>query len=181
MPTGPRSFAGWVAAPSPMGSQQSADGSNVPDPGSRRSLAPDVGQAGQLARTGGSLIGDRLRQFLKSKTFLGGLSDAALDALIRRGHVKKYVAGEVICRRQEQGDSLMIIIRGLIKIANDNPDGKEIVLNFLERATPMERWRCLAARHARPTPSLWRRQKCSLFTRETSCPCWLRIRKLCSK
>jgi CRP/FNR family cyclic AMP-dependent transcriptional regulator len=98
---------------------------------SRRSLAADVGQAGQLARTGGSLIGDGLRQFLKTKTFLGGLSDAALDALLRRGHVKKYVAGEVICRRQEQGDSLMIIIRGLIKIANDNPDGKEIVLNFL--------------------------------------------------
>ena len=98
---------------------------------SRRSLPPDVGKAGQLARTGGDPIGDRLQQFLKSKTFLGGLSDAALDALIRRGHVKKYSAGEVICRRQEQGDSLMIIIRGLIKIANDNPDGKEIVLNFL--------------------------------------------------
>ena len=180
MPTGPRSFAGWVAAPSPMGSQRVRMAPMFQIQESRRSLAPDVGQAGQLARTGGSLIGDRLRQFLKSKTFLGGLSDAALDALIRRGHVKKYVAGEVICRRQEQGDSLMIIIRGLIKIAND-PDGKEIVLNFLERATPMERWRCLAARHARPTPSLWRRQKCSLFTRETSCPCWLRIRKLCSK
>ena len=98
---------------------------------SRRSLPPAVAKAGHLARTGGDPIGDRLRLFLKTKTFLGGLSDAALDALIRRGHVKKYLAGEVICRRQEQGDSLMLIMRGLIKIANDNPDGKEIVLNFL--------------------------------------------------
>ena len=98
---------------------------------SRRSLPPAVAKAGHLARTGGDPIGDRLRLFLKTKTFLGGLSDAALDALIRRGHVKKYLAGEVICRRQERGDSLMLIMRGLIKIANDNPDGKEVVLNFL--------------------------------------------------
>ena len=74
---------------------------------------------------------DSLRTFLKSKTFLGTLSAPALETLIRRGHVKKYSAGEVICRREERGDSLMLIIRGLIKIANDNPDGKEIVLNFL--------------------------------------------------
>ena len=55
---------------------------------SRRSLPPAVAKAGQLARTGGDPIGDRLRLFLKTKTFLGGLSDAALDALIRRGHVR---------------------------------------------------------------------------------------------
>jgi CRP/FNR family transcriptional regulator, cyclic AMP receptor protein len=91
---------------------------------------PDFGGVGQAKRTG-SLNSDRLRSFLKDTTFLGSLSDTALETLVYRGHVKKYSAGEVICRRRERGDSLMLIIKGLIKIANDNADGKEIVLNFL--------------------------------------------------
>jgi len=78
-----------------------------------------------------ALTGDRLRLFLKNKTFLASLSDAALDTLIGRGHIKKFAAGEVIFRRQEHGDTLMLIITGLIKITNSNADGKEIVLNFL--------------------------------------------------
>jgi len=88
----------------------------------------DAGEVGQAGKT---LVNDHLRSFLKNTTFLGSLSDPAMEALIHRGHVKKYSAGEVICRRQERGDSLMLIIKGLIKIANDNPDGKEVVLNFL--------------------------------------------------
>jgi len=78
-----------------------------------------------------ALTGDRLRLFLKNKTFLASLSDAALDTLMGRGHVKKFSAGEVILRRQEHGDTLMLIITGLIKITNSNADGKEVVLNFL--------------------------------------------------
>ena len=78
-----------------------------------------------------ALTGERLRLFLKNKTFLASLSDAALDTLLGRGHVKKFSAGEVIFRRQEHGDTLMLIITGLIKITNSNADGKEIVLNFL--------------------------------------------------
>jgi CRP/FNR family transcriptional regulator, cyclic AMP receptor protein len=78
-----------------------------------------------------ALTGDRLRLFLKNKTFLASLSDGALDTLMGRGHVKRFSAGEVIFRRQEYGDTLMLIITGLIKITNSNADGKEIVLNFL--------------------------------------------------
>ena len=93
-----------------------------------RAHQQDVGEQRQEGRT---LVSDHLRSFLKNTTFLGSLADSALETLIHRGHVKKYSAGEVICRRQERGDSLMLIIKGLIKIANDNPDGKEVVLNFL--------------------------------------------------
>jgi CRP/FNR family transcriptional regulator, cyclic AMP receptor protein len=76
-------------------------------------------------------MGSHLRLFLKNKTFLASVSDLALDALIGRGHVRKYLAGEFIFRRQDRGDTLMVIITGLIKITNSNADGKEIVLNFL--------------------------------------------------
>jgi CRP/FNR family cyclic AMP-dependent transcriptional regulator len=86
-------------------------------------------KAGPISR--GLLTADRVRLFLKNQTFLGSLSEAALDTLLHRGHTKKYSAGDVVCRRQDRGDTLMLIIEGLIKITNSNADGKEIVLNFL--------------------------------------------------
>jgi CRP/FNR family cyclic AMP-dependent transcriptional regulator len=76
-------------------------------------------------------LADRVRPFLKNSTFLGGLPDGALDALMRRGHIKKYAKGDVVCRRHEPGDSLMLVLAGRLKITNVNADGKEVVLNFL--------------------------------------------------
>jgi CRP-like cAMP-binding protein len=74
---------------------------------------------------------DRIRPFLRSSTFFGGLPDAALDALIRKGHTKRYAKGAMIYRRGERGDSLMVLISGRIKITNTNADAREVVLNFL--------------------------------------------------
>jgi len=77
-----------------------------------------------------SLI-ERIRPFLRNNTFFGGLPDAALDALIRRGHSKRFARGEIICRRGEPGDSVMVLLAGRVKVSNVNVDGKEVVLNFL--------------------------------------------------
>jgi CRP-like cAMP-binding protein len=74
---------------------------------------------------------DRIRPFLRNNTFFGGLPDAALDALIRRGHTKKFAKGDAICRRGEPGDSVMVLLQGRIKVSNVNVDGREVVLNFL--------------------------------------------------
>jgi CRP-like cAMP-binding protein len=74
---------------------------------------------------------DRIRPFLRNNTFFGGLPDAALNALIGRGHTKKYAKGEVICRRGEPGDSVMVLLAGRIKVTNISSDAKEVVLNFL--------------------------------------------------
>jgi len=74
----------------------------------------------------------RVRPFLKNNTFLGGLPDAALDTVIHKGHIKKFLKSEVACRRNEAGDNLMMILTGRLKITNINADGKEVVLNFLE-------------------------------------------------
>lgn len=84
-----------------------------------------------LASAPGACCGEQLRLFLKQNTFMAGFSDAALSTLIRRGHLKRYAAGDVIFRRQDRGDTLMIIVTGLVKITNCNADGKEVVLNFL--------------------------------------------------
>jgi CRP/FNR family transcriptional regulator, cyclic AMP receptor protein len=74
----------------------------------------------------------RLRSFLKSHTFFGGLPDAALDVLIRRGHTKTFTKGDIIFRRGDPGDRLTVIVSGRIKITNINANAKEVVLNFLE-------------------------------------------------
>jgi CRP-like cAMP-binding protein len=84
-----------------------------------------------LASASGASSAEQLRLFLKQNTFLASLGDAALSTLTRRGHLRRYAAGDVIFRRQDRGDTLMIIVTGLIKITNCNADGKEIVLNFL--------------------------------------------------
>ena len=74
---------------------------------------------------------ESLLSLLKNYTFFGSLPDAALEALIRKGHVSKFSKGDVIYRRGDPGDSLMVIVAGQIKIANVNVDAKEVVLNFL--------------------------------------------------
>jgi CRP/FNR family transcriptional regulator, cyclic AMP receptor protein len=74
---------------------------------------------------------DRIRPFLRNNTFFGGLPDAALDAMIGRGHTKKYAKGEIVCRRGESGDSLMVLLTGRMKVTNVNADAREVVLNFL--------------------------------------------------
>ena len=75
---------------------------------------------------------ERLLVFLKSNTFFGALSDAALDALIRKGHIKKFSRGDTIFRRGDPGDFLVVIVSGQIEISNITADAKEVVLNFLD-------------------------------------------------
>jgi CRP-like cAMP-binding protein len=79
----------------------------------------------------GSPLIERIRPFLRNNTIFGGLPDTALDALIGRGHTKKFAKGDVVCRRGEPGDRLMVLLSGRIKITNVTPGAKEIVLNFL--------------------------------------------------
>src|SRR3954454_4689881 len=74
---------------------------------------------------------DRVRLFLGNNTFFGALPDAALDALIKRGHTKRYPKGGSIYRRGEAGDNLMVVLSGRIKIVNVSADAREVVLNFL--------------------------------------------------
>jgi CRP-like cAMP-binding protein len=78
-----------------------------------------------------SPLSERIRPFLRGNTFFGGLPDAALEALIGRGHIEKYAKGDVIYRRGEPGSSLMVLLAGRIKIININADAREVVLNFL--------------------------------------------------
>ena len=74
---------------------------------------------------------EHIRGFLKANTFLGRLPDIALDALMERGQLRQYAKRDVIYRRGEPGDSLMVVLKGRIKLSNVSLSGKEIVLHFL--------------------------------------------------
>jgi CRP-like cAMP-binding protein len=72
-----------------------------------------------------------IRGFLKGNTFLGRLPDAALASLMDRGQLRQYAKKDIIYRRGEPGDSLMVVVKGRIKLTNVNMGGKEVVLYFL--------------------------------------------------
>jgi len=74
---------------------------------------------------------EKVLAFLKGSTFLGLLSDPALQALVRSGRVKKYAPGDIICRRGDQGDSVLVVLSGTLKIKNTTLDGRDVGLNFL--------------------------------------------------
>src|SRR4029079_16175446 len=74
---------------------------------------------------------ERIRSFLKANTFLGRLPDAGLVSLMERGQLRQYAKRGIIYRRGEPGDSLMVVVKGRIKLTNISVGGREIVLHFL--------------------------------------------------
>ena len=72
-----------------------------------------------------------IRRFLRGNTFLGRLPDVALDALMERGQLREFSKKDIIYQRGEPGDSLMVVVRGRVKLTNVNAGGKEVVLHFL--------------------------------------------------
>ncbi len=74
---------------------------------------------------------DRIRPLLTANTFLGRLPGVVLDTLMRRGQLKTFAKGEVVYRRGEPGDSLMVVISGGVKLTNTSVGAKEVVLHFL--------------------------------------------------
>jgi CRP/FNR family cyclic AMP-dependent transcriptional regulator len=71
-----------------------------------------------------------IRSFLKGNTLLGALPEAELEILLRTGRARTFAKGDVIYRRGEPGDSLMVILSGRVKITNVNADAREVVLAF---------------------------------------------------
>jgi CRP/FNR family cyclic AMP-dependent transcriptional regulator len=74
---------------------------------------------------------DAMRPFLKQNTFLGGLPTDALSALLSKGEGCAFERGDFIYRRGDPGDSLMIVLRGRVKLANTNVSGKEVTIDYL--------------------------------------------------
>ncbi len=62
----------------------------------------------------------------------GALLGDELAALVRLGTLARYPAGRTIFAKGDPGDSLMVVLEGRVRIGSQAPDGREIVLNFIE-------------------------------------------------
>ena len=72
-----------------------------------------------------------VRTFLTKNSFLGRLPDDVLDALMRKGKIRKHAKGDVIYRRGDPGDSLLVLTCGQAKLTNISPSAREIVMHFV--------------------------------------------------
>jgi CRP-like cAMP-binding protein len=72
-----------------------------------------------------------IRTFLRQSTFLGRLPGSVIDDLLEKGQLLRLAKGAIAYRRGDAGDSLMVLTKGRIKLANTNVDRKEIVLHYV--------------------------------------------------
>jgi CRP/FNR family transcriptional regulator, cyclic AMP receptor protein len=73
----------------------------------------------------------RVRSLLAKNSFLGRLPDGVLDALMRKGKIRRHVRGDIIFRRGEPGDSLLVLTSGQAKLTNISPTAREVVMQFV--------------------------------------------------
>jgi CRP/FNR family transcriptional regulator, cyclic AMP receptor protein len=71
----------------------------------------------------------RIRALLKGNTFLGRFPDAALDALLAKGKLKRLAKDAAAYRHGDPGNSLMVLTAGRIKLSRTIT--KEVVLHFV--------------------------------------------------
>ena len=68
-----------------------------------------------------------LRRALAANELFGVLSEQELDQLLAHAHIVAYPAGALIFVKHDPGHSLMVVLRGLVKISNFSPEGREAV------------------------------------------------------
>lgn len=60
-----------------------------------------------------------------------GLDEGELEDLAQSLRLRRYGKDEVICHRDDPGDSLFIIESGSVKVGLSSPDDREVILTFL--------------------------------------------------
>jgi CRP-like cAMP-binding protein len=74
---------------------------------------------------------EHILALLGSADPFGALPGAALRRLVAQGRLVRYARDQVIYRRGDAGDSLMVLLSGSVKISNVTASGREIVLAFI--------------------------------------------------
>ncbi len=71
------------------------------------------------------------RAILEGHFLLHHLPVEALDSLSRYARVQKFAKGDVIVRKGAAGNGMMAVVEGRVKISTVSPDGKEVILDFI--------------------------------------------------
>jgi CRP/FNR family transcriptional regulator, cyclic AMP receptor protein len=75
---------------------------------------------------------DEKRKIFKRHFLLGKLSDQEVDTVLAFSRVKRFPAGREIYGKGSPGDSMMLVLRGRVKMSSVSAEGKEIVLNVMD-------------------------------------------------
>lgn len=71
------------------------------------------------------------RQIFAKHPILGKLNDTEIDTLVRYARVEYYPADEEIFAKDLPGNSMMLVLRGNVRVSSISLNGKEIVLNII--------------------------------------------------
>jgi CRP/FNR family cyclic AMP-dependent transcriptional regulator len=65
---------------------------------------------------------------LQHTALFGAMAPDALERLAKRAVRRPYARGEVIFHEDDRGDSLCVVVSGLVKVYRTSPDGDEMLL-----------------------------------------------------
>lgn len=77
--------------------------------------------------------GSSVIELLKASPLLHNLPGVELEQLSARAHRSRYSANQFIFRKNDGGDSMMVITSGRVKIISISHHGTEVLLNIIER------------------------------------------------
>lgn len=104
---------------------------------------------------------DEIRTYLRRSPLLQALSEDSLRRLAERARVVHWERGRVVLRSGDPGSSMMIVVRGRVKITAGSPNGRERILNIIESGETFGEMalldgapRCADAEATEPTTAL---------------------------
>lgn len=79
-----------------------------------------------------SALNDDVVETLTTSTLLGVLPRDELAALVARARHHHLADGELVFRRDDDGDAVFVVLEGRVKISALSVDGAEVILNVIE-------------------------------------------------
>jgi hypothetical protein len=116
------------------------------------------------------------RALFTSHPVLSFLSTEELDHVLGYVIAQRYEAGEVMFRKGDAGQSMMLIAAGKVKISTFGPDGREAVLAVLGEGEILARWPSSTTSRAAPMRARSRLATCWSCASGISCRSWNAIR-----
>ena len=78
------------------------------------------------------MSGDSVRVLLQNHYLFGKLTDEEIGELLTHARIERYRAGSEIFAKGMPGQSMMGVLRGLVRISAPSPEGNQIVLNMIK-------------------------------------------------
>lgn len=79
-----------------------------------------------------SLTAEELAKLLPAGSVFGSCTRAELDDLLSCGVVQKVIPNETILRQGDDGDTLVILMEGVVRVSMVTSNGREIILDYAE-------------------------------------------------